>query len=74
MQNAMDYYVIGENAGTVWRALHNNMLSWEELVKTTDLKPLELASVIGWLAREGKINVSYRDGIVYFETFHETYY
>lgn len=42
---------IGENAGIVWRALHNNRSSWEELVKTTELHPLELANASGWLAR-----------------------
>ena len=50
---------IGENAGIVWRALHNNRCSWEELVTATGLNPLELAAAIGWLAREDKI---------YFET------
>ena len=43
---------IGENAGIVWRVLHNNKYSWEELVKATELNPLELAAAIGWLARE----------------------
>ena len=70
----MEKQMIGENAGIVWRALDNNTLSWEELVKSTELNPIELASAIGWLARENKINIFYRDGIVYFETFHETYY
>lgn len=64
---------IGENAGTVWRALQNNKLSWEELVRTTDLKPLELAAAIGWLAREDKITLSPYNGIVYFETYRESY-
>ena len=31
---------IGENAGIVWRVLHNNRCSWEELVKATELNPL----------------------------------
>ena len=65
---------IGENAGIVWRALHNNMLSWEELVKATGLNPLELAGAIGWLAREDKIRFSPERGIMYFEVHHECYY
>lgn len=65
---------IGENAGIVWRALHNNRSSWEELVKTTELHPLELASAIGWLARENKINFSLQGGILYFEVYRECYY
>lgn len=46
--------LIGENAGIVWRTLYNSKMSWEELLKNTSLKPLELASAIGWLAREDK--------------------
>lgn len=52
---------IGENAGIVWRALHNNKCSWEELVKATGLNPLELATAIGW---QGKTKyVSLRNGV-----------
>ena len=51
---------MGENAGIVWRVLHNNRCSWEELVKATELNPLELAAAIGWLAREDKIRFSPR--------------
>lgn len=38
---------IGANAGVVWRALNENKLSCDELVKVTGLHPLELACVIG---------------------------
>lgn len=65
---------IGENAGIVWSALHNNKCSWEELVKVTRLTPLELAAAIGWLARENKIHFSSAQGIMYFEVYHEYYY
>ena len=70
----MNVNAIGENAGIVWRALHNNMLSWEELLKSTELNPISLACAIGWLARENKIIIFHRGGIIYFETFHESYY
>ena len=30
---------IGVNAGIVWRVLHDNKCSWEELVKATGLNP-----------------------------------
>ena len=53
----MDKRIIGEKAGIIWRTLHNNKMSWEELLKNTGLKPLELASGIGWLAREDKISI-----------------
>lgn len=70
----MNKNTIGENAGIVWRILHNNVLSWEELLKQTGLSTIEIACAIGWLAREDKIIISQRNGILYFETFHETYY
>ena len=56
---------IGENAGIVWRVLHDRRHSWEELVKITELHPLELASAIGWLAREDKIRFLPERGIMY---------
>lgn len=65
---------IGSNAGIVWRTLHGNKCSWEELVKATGLNPLELACAIGWLARENKIIISPNDGIMYFEVYNERYY
>lgn len=48
--------------------------SWEELVKVTELYPLELAIAIGWLAWEDKIRFSPERGIMYFEVYHEYYY
>lgn len=70
----MNKETIGENAGIVWRVLHDNKCSWEELVKATALNPLELACAIGWLAREDKITITPQDGIVYFEVYRECYY
>ena len=70
----MNVNAIGENAGIAWRALHGKNLSWEEFIENTKLDPLTLACAIGWLARENKIIISHRGGIIYFETFHESYY
>ena len=70
----MEYNKIGENAGIVWRALNTQKYSWEELLKVTELPPLELACAIGWLARENKLSFSVKTGIVYFELYHETYF
>ncbi len=66
--------LIGKNAGIVWHALHNNKLSWEELLKRTGLNPLELAGAIGWLAREDKIYIYPDSGILYFEVYRERYF
>lgn len=65
---------IGENAGIVWRALYHNEMSWEELLKNTELPPLELAGAIGWLARENKINMYSSRDIIYFSIYHEHYF
>ena len=53
----MDKHIIGENAGIVWRLLNNENRKWEfkEIKEATKLDELELASSIGWLAREYKI-------------------
>lgn len=54
----MDKHIIGENAGILWRFLstdaHKRWLL-EEVKKGTGLDDMELASAIGWLAREDKI-------------------
>lgn len=67
----MNKETIGENAGIVWRVLHDNKCSWEE---ATALNPLELACAIGWLAREDKITITPQGCIVYFEVYRECYY
>lgn len=54
----MDKYIIGENAGKVWRLLNSgDQRKWEfsEIKKATGLNDAELGSAIGWLAREDKI-------------------
>ncbi|WP_462333536.1 winged helix-turn-helix domain-containing protein [Phocaeicola plebeius] len=54
----MDKHIIGENAGILWRFLNTDAhKKWQlaEIKKGTGLDDLELASAIGWLAREDKI-------------------
>ena len=70
----MNNELIGKNAGIVWQTLNCHKCTWEELVKSSALKPLELAAAIGWLARENKVNITLQDGIVTFDVFHECYY
>lgn len=70
----MNKNTIEENAGIVWRTLQNKQLSWEELVKASGLTPLELASAIGWLARENKISFTTYGSIMYYEVYKECYY
>lgn len=55
----MNTEVIGTNAGTVWEALNGaEVLAVKQLKKITKLKDKEVYAAIGWLAREGKINIT----------------
>ena len=53
----MDKHIIGENAGTLWQLLNEDNRKWEltEIKEATGFDDMELASAIGWLAREDKI-------------------
>ncbi|MDE5684178.1 MAG: winged helix-turn-helix domain-containing protein [Muribaculaceae bacterium] len=55
----MNTEVIGVNAGTVWVALSGaEALGIKQLKKITKLKDKEVYAALGWLAREGKINIA----------------
>lgn len=50
---------IGTIAGEVWKALaEQNASSIKTIKKATKLKEKEIYAAIGWLAREGKLNLS----------------
>ena len=55
----MNVETIGLWAGATWNALNdaNSTLTVKGLKKATKLKEKELYAAIGWLAREGKVNV-----------------
>ncbi|HAP50737.1 MAG: winged helix-turn-helix domain-containing protein [Muribaculaceae bacterium] len=55
----MNVEIIGNWAGAAWNALDaaNGNLTVKGLKKATKLKEKELYAAIGWLAREGKVNV-----------------
>ncbi len=55
---------IGENAGKVWNALQGGALVQKDLKKVTKLKNDELYLALGWLAREGKLNVQEGEELV----------
>lgn len=49
---------IGTNAGLVWNALNAaNGQTVKALKKATKLKDKEIYAALGWLAREGKLNL-----------------
>lgn len=55
----MNTEIIGTNAGTVWVALNAvDAVGLKQLKKITKLKDKEVFAALGWLAREGKININ----------------
>ena len=56
----MNVETIGLWAGAVWNALNDakGTLNVKGLKKATKLKEKEVYAAIGWLAREGKVNVN----------------
>lgn len=55
----MNTETIGANAGTVWVALNAaDVLGIKQLKKITKLKDKEVYAALGWLAREGKVNIN----------------
>ena len=55
----MNAETIGTWAGLVWNALNEvESLGFKQVKKATKLKEKELYAAIGWLAREGKLNIA----------------
>ena len=56
----MDVRKISKNASLVWCKLNgtNQKFEFKELVKITGLSRRDLNTAIGWLAREGKIEIA----------------
>ncbi len=54
----MNIEKIGTNAGYVWTALNETeALGVKQIKKITKLKDKEVYAALGWLAREGKVNI-----------------
>lgn len=54
----MNVEAIGSWAGLVWSALSDaDVLGLKQLKKITKLKDKEVFAAIGWLAREGKVDI-----------------
>lgn len=54
----MNVTVIGENAGLVYQALTTaDALGVKQIKKISKLKDKEVFAALGWLAREGKVNL-----------------
>ena len=54
----MNTAAIGSWAGLVWNALNETeTVGLKQLKKITKLKDKELFAAVGWLAREGKVDI-----------------
>lgn len=54
----MNSEAIGSWAGLVWNALNESeVLGLKQLKKITKLKDKDVFAAIGWLAREGKVEI-----------------
>lgn len=68
---------IGTNAGIVWRALSEERdgLALNELMTKVNLPLFEVASAVGWLARENKIWITGReDGHLHLTVIQQFYF
>ena len=62
----METAKIGLNAGLVWRKLNENgSFPIQELARTLDLGAEDTALAIGWLARENKVYLERKNGVLY---------
>ena len=61
----MNVEVIGSWAGKVWTALDAvESMDLKQLRKVTKLKEKEVYPALGWLGREGKLNITENEGEV----------
>ncbi len=61
----MNVEVIGSWAGKVWTALDAvESMDLKQLRKVTKLKEKEVYAALGWLGREGKLNITENEGEV----------
>ena len=59
----MNIELIGNWAGQVWNVLDaKGAETFKQVKKETKLKEKELYAAIGWLGREGKLNLAEKDG------------
>ncbi len=62
----METAKIGLNAGLVWRKLNENgSCPIQELARKLDLGAEDTALAIGWLARENKVYLERKNGVLY---------
>ena len=67
---------IGKNAGIVWQkiAARNGRITFEELLKVTDLTESQLLLSLGWLEREDKVSLHGDNGNIEAVTLYQEMY
>lgn len=61
----MEKNVVGENAGKVWHAMKEvEKITIPELARKLDLSVESTAMAVGWLARENKICMERKNGLI----------
>ncbi|GCB33298.1 hypothetical protein KGMB02408_02430 [Bacteroides faecalis] len=69
----MDKKIVGANAGKVWYALKEiDEISIPELARKLNLSVESTALAVGWLARENKICVGRKNGLI--EVYDENHF
>lgn len=67
---------IGKNDGIVWQtiAARNGRITFEELLKVTDLTESQLLLSLGWLEREDKVSLHGDNGNIEAVTLYQEMY
>lgn len=70
----MDKKIIGFNAGKVWHAMNGiEEISIPKLARMLNLSVESTALAIGWLARENKILVQRKNGLIEISSEHHSF-
>lgn len=62
MESVISTERMGEIAGRIWRQLRSGPTSLNALVRSIGMSEAEIWQGIGWLAREGKLQVNTGEG------------
>lgn len=67
---------IGTNAGIVWQTIsaNNGRISFDELLKATQLSKTQILLSLGWLEREDKVSLHGDNGIIEAITLYKENY
>lgn len=67
---------IGTNAGIVWQTIsaNNGRISFDELLKATQLSKTQILLSLGWLEREDKVSLHGDNGIIEAITLYQENY